>query len=1031
MRRLPLSFTLVCFIWVSALLAQHGVIREYAALAPAPDATALRPLFDASLTDTSVCTGPDKALYLTGSAFDGTKVQASTTVSIWRSTDMCDWRRLRTLDLGAGQFIAPEIHWLKGTFWLTLGRAGGGTELLRFESTDLVTSGFERKQITPQGADPSIFLDDDGRFYWVMEAGEIAPMKANPLDGLAAEPQLVPVQVAGGGPEQLVEHERGAHLAKIDGKYHLFITARLMRNGLGRTGLPQGADGVLVAASEKPDSGYSDFYVAFPNAGQTTLFQDSQSDLWATFSVIDPRAIFVGKPGAFRVERVRATEARWPVGFSGTEEPRRFPFGLMLRPDPSFIYERGMGFARALPLDKVPGQRADVPWIRDTFIMVGRDGNYYLTGTSGNMDGINLWRSADLSRFEFVKQAWTPQTDPSKWYNNVPNRLFWAPELHYINGTYWITFCISAGKLGRNGLLKSTSSRAEGPYEPAFPENRGVDQRIDASLFQDTDGSVYYVWQDGMIRKLNAAMNGFDGAEQKIVPTDGQRVGYEGATLVKIGSCYVLTAAEWNGGGNRSDGTYDMMYSCSTNLLVPYKPRRVAVPHAGHGVLFKDKWGRWNASLFGNDRTAPFRAMPGFVPVEVRDTGDDLLISPAHDDLLTTREGDWVVTGEQTVQAQHIRLNGSLILEPNGVLTLEDCTFEIVGTRSREHFVDWRGGRLITRRSTLGGFVQEDGTPVHTVFHLYDGQWEAVDTTVQYSYGISFHWQEGRGVLKGTRLKAGPRPDAIICSGKADVTLIDSDFPIALGVYVHKGGKTRLDLPAGKPITTIYDSKSLTPGVEWQLDLKNTTVGHWFVFLRNIGMEYPPYEVTLGESARLIVSLLGHNLTGDLTLSGDLAEPVTLGNLTLRKSREFPGVSMWALYCSGDKTDLRVRGTTHICELMHSGGRLHLSGTAGRNELSIGCATLELSGTATMTVEHVHLGRPLAWTDEATVGEANVVGNATLIGSDVSVRGVRFHTEGNGQVKINGLDKKGRIEIRQDGGEVELKVVSNETGSTT
>jgi len=91
----------------------------------------------------------------------------------------------------------------------------------------------------------------------------------------------------------------------------------------------------------------------------------------------------------------------------------------------------------------------------------------------------------------------------------------------------------------------------------------------------------------------------------------------------------ISTAAEWNGGGNRSDGTYDMMYACSKNLPGPYKPRRVAVPHARHGALFQDKSGRWNAALFGNDRTAPFRAMPGFVPVETMDRGDDLVIRPA------------------------------------------------------------------------------------------------------------------------------------------------------------------------------------------------------------------------------------------------------------------------------------------------------------------------------------------------------------------------------------------------------------------
>jgi hypothetical protein len=310
------------------------------------------------------------------------------------------------------------------------------------------------------------------------------------------------------------------------------------------------------------------------------------------------------------------------------------------------------------------------------------------------------------------------------------------------------------------------------------------------------------------------------------------------------------------------------------------------------------------------------------------------------------------------------------------------------------------------------------------VFHLYDGEWEAVDTTVQYAYGISFHWRDGRGVLKGTRLKAGPRPDAIICSGRADITLVDCDFPIGLGVYVHKGGKTRLDLPTGAPITAVYDANTLTPGVEWQLDLKNTTIGHWFVFLRNIGIESPPCEVTLGESKRLIVSLLGHNLTGTLNLSNDLAAPIKIGNLTLRRAEKAPDISMWALYFSGDRTDLKVQGATHICELMHRGGRVHLSGIIGKNELSIGCTTLELSGTAAMTLEHVHLGRPLTWTDDGAMGEANVIGNATLTGNDVSVRGVRFHTRDNGRVAITGLDRKGKTKIRQEGGEVELETAT-------
>jgi beta-xylosidase len=611
--------------------AQHGVIREYAALAPKPDAVPLAPLFDAPLTDISIAVGPHRAFYLVGSAFAGGKAAFVDRLTIWRSPDMKRWSTVRTLELPAPKVRAPELHFLAGAFWLTLAREGGGTALLRFETTDLVRSGFRVTPITTAGGDPSLFRDDDGEFYWTTGAGRIARLKANPQEGLAGAPVDIPVRLAG-PPAQIQEQKitdlHGAFLTKIAGKYHLFVTGRIFRNGLGRTGLPEGVDDVFAAAAEKPEGPYSDFYLAFPNAGQTALFRDAAGALWATYSGLGGRAVFPGRPGAFKVEQVPATEACWTIGFAGSERGDRFPFGLMLRPDTSFIYERGMGLARTATLDLVPGQRATVPWIRDTFILLGADGFYYLTGTSGNMDGINLWRSPDLRHFAFVKQVWTPSADPAAWYNSVPTRLHWAPEIHHVNGTYWLAHCISAGKLGKNGLLRSVSGRPEGPYEAALPGNRGVDQRIDSSLFQDTDGRTYYVWQDGLIRPLNAALNGFAGEERKIVPSDGQRVGYEGATLVKIGPWYVLTCAEWNGGGNHADGTYDMMYSCARDLAGPWTPRRVAVPHAGHGALFKDKAGAWLVSFFGNDRTAPCRAMPGYVPVELHDTGADLLIEP-------------------------------------------------------------------------------------------------------------------------------------------------------------------------------------------------------------------------------------------------------------------------------------------------------------------------------------------------------------------------------------------------------------------
>lgn len=609
--------------------AQHGVIREYAALAPAAHAQPLQPLFDEPLLDTSITLGPDQAYYLTGSAAGSAGAEFSSQIHLWRSPDMKKWEPIRTLEFGPAKMRSPEIHFWRGSFWLTLGREGGGTELLKFDGTDLATSAFQKARITERGEDPSLFLDDDGSFYWVMGAGEIARMKSNPMEGLAGDPHKVTVEMAAlarNRSEQTPGGLHGAFLTKINGKYHLFVSGRVQRFGLGRTGLPDGTDDVLVSASDQPDAGFKPFYVAFPGAGQTTLFRDAAGAWWATWSGNDGRAVLRAKPAAFRVELVPATEPRWPIGFSGLETPTRFPFGLMLRPDQNFIYENGTGFSQAIPMDKVPGQKAAVPWIRDACIMLGHDGTYYMVGTSGNMDGIDLWKSPDLRRFEYVKRVWAFSSDPAMWYNKNPQRLLWAPELHFVKGTYWIPWCASGG-MG-NSLLKSTSGRAEGPYVPAFKVDRPVDKRIDASMFEDDDGSVYYVWQDGMIRKLNAEMNDFAGAEQKLLTETGEHVGYEGVYLEKVGPWYVLTAAEWCGGSNHGDGTYDMMYAVSKKLLGPYSKRRVAVPHAGHGMLFKDKSGRWCAAMFGNDRTAPFRALPGVVPLSLTDTGGDLLIAP-------------------------------------------------------------------------------------------------------------------------------------------------------------------------------------------------------------------------------------------------------------------------------------------------------------------------------------------------------------------------------------------------------------------
>jgi len=626
------------FLGLSMVSAQHGVIDYYASLTPAADARPLTPFSDDPLTDTSITLGADGYYYRTGSHVEDGKAVFSKSITIWRSTDRKEWETVRTLTFDDIAVASPEIHWLAGAFYMTFGREGGGGDLLKFDSPNVADSTFRKVSIMNAGYDPSIFRDDDGTFYWICGDGQIGKMKPDPLDGLVdgVKRVITPYpERAGNTPQgRLVRSTqmRGAFLTKINGFYHLFISERRLKFGdIGRTGLPGGTDDVFVAVSSKPEEGYDTAYryLAFPSAGQTTLFRDKDGKLWATFSCTDTRGIFRFKPGAFPVEIVDASKSVWATGFADQDEPVLYaPHQILLRPSRDFIYENGVGLARPVPFDKVPGQQRPEAWIRDTNVARGGDGCYYMTGTSGDMNAIHVWKSTDLKKFDYFVEVFrfkTPQEEPDVWYNQRPSRLLWAPEIHFAKENYWIVFSVNSN-LGM-GFLKSASGKPEGPYIPTYEGNRAfVAPNIDSSLFVDSDGSAYYLWQGKFLQRMSPDFSRLEGERVELLTTDKEQVGYEGIYMIKYGDWYVLCAAEWNGGANRLDGTYDTMYAVSKTLQGPYSPRRVLAPHTGHSTLFQDASGQWHISFFGNDRTAPFRAAVGVLPLVIKDTGDDLLI---------------------------------------------------------------------------------------------------------------------------------------------------------------------------------------------------------------------------------------------------------------------------------------------------------------------------------------------------------------------------------------------------------------------
>ncbi len=273
--------------------------------------------------------------------------------------------------------------------------------------------------------------------------------------------------------------------------------------------------------------------------------------------------------------------------------------------------------------------------LRDTVVILGGDGNYYLTGSSGDdiwdhNDGVELWRSPDLKTWDYLGLVWTFEKDatwPKDWrFHHKPVRALWAPELHYIKRlkNYFITFSMPPG--GR-GLLRSTTGKPEGPYVNALANDARLEGDIDASLFEDDDGAVYLVWGGGWIARLKDDLSAF--AEEPRKPAllhpdknpphhadtcpprrDCADIGREGAALFKKDGKYYLTAAD------TYDGRYSSLVAISDNIYGPYDHRHEAVPCGGGTDYFRDKEGRWWCAFFGNDDQSSFREKPAIVRVE-------------------------------------------------------------------------------------------------------------------------------------------------------------------------------------------------------------------------------------------------------------------------------------------------------------------------------------------------------------------------------------------------------------------------------
>jgi xylan 1,4-beta-xylosidase len=258
--------------------------------------------------------------------------------------------------------------------------------------------------------------------------------------------------------------------------------------------------------------------------------------------------------------------------------------------------------------------------LRDTIINMDDKGNYFMTGSSGDNiwdinDGVELWKSKDLKTWEYLGLVWSVDRDGT-WEKQY--RRLWAPEIHFVKNNFYITYCMQGGG---TGLLKSKTGKPEGPYVNAISSGEPLTQQIDATMFADDDGKVYFTAGSGSsISLMKDDMSGFAESTKIEVNVDSEpggftRLGHEGVCLFKANGKYYLTAAD------TYQGRYSSIATISDNVLGPYSKVHEAVPCGAGGNYFKDKDGNWWCTYFGNDDQSPWREKPGLVKIDFNKDG--------------------------------------------------------------------------------------------------------------------------------------------------------------------------------------------------------------------------------------------------------------------------------------------------------------------------------------------------------------------------------------------------------------------------
>ncbi len=643
----------------------------------APAAEVIKPQIGEPPRDPSICVGPDKTYYLTGTtAIEGKDGKPDFNncrgMKVWSSKDLKAWKDLGFIwdcwdpkqnyttagspnlfrgwrayqgdllplpGLTPGEracgMTAPRLVFNDGRFWVGYSVCGFAAGAMSTPAADIKGPWDDHRLLAEaHGAetdrsDAQVFVDKDGTRYLLWGGGCLAKLrpredllamnKSNqgyPQVGHEDDVHYLPAAIDGyPGDDGLPEHGApyGVFLFHDGSQYVFLFTATTYRDG----DIHEDAYACMSSQLHGPYSKPRPFLL---DGGRCMVFKDTNNNLRTLHSSADGQPV---------IEPYSPTPVK-----TANQKPEKARRGEIVTKVPLLP-----------PSDKPEDVEQDVEMIeplfdhplRDAAICKGGDDNWYMVGTEAsraadgkldwsNNNGIRLWQSADRKDWKDLGYVWDCDKDGGEWNQRLHldrtigarprlGRAVTAPEIHYLKNNYWIVYSMNGQGIG---ILKSKTGKPKSPYAN---HGRLTRQGRDPSLFED-DGQVYLVWGQGFYAKLNDDLSAIDGPVKTLFTNVKwysrylRRInimGQWGSHLVKAGKWYIWTFTTRT--GRAGVNSIDTLASWSESLDGPWCEPCVMLVNGGQSTLTPDGTGRFFATVSGEDEYAQCPYVPAITEV--------------------------------------------------------------------------------------------------------------------------------------------------------------------------------------------------------------------------------------------------------------------------------------------------------------------------------------------------------------------------------------------------------------------------------